>query len=128
MKTKEWMQTLIDIKDNYGISSSEKKIINAILLHFDRMYIKRQYKKSPNLSFKVRMGNIKRVQAEALTKQILYVMQLNKTPVSFRNLTHLFKNPQYISVSLNSLIKTQLVKRIAYAVYELTGRGRDYVV
>ena len=129
MKTKNWIQTLIDIKNNYPILPSEKETINIILQYFNKMYTKRKYKKSPNPPFKVRSIDIKRVGKESLSKQILYTMQLNKTPVSFRNLTNMFNNTsQHISVSLNFLIKIELIKRINYATYELTEKGKDYVV
>ena len=128
MKVSYCIEILECMKQNIVMTDQQLAVIDYLKILLHSTFIKRSYKKSPNLPIKVKISDLSRVKDEYWTRKIIYILQLNESPLSFNQFLKLLHDRVRVTGAIHSLVKTGMIERIAYATYSLTEKGKNIVV
>jgi len=136
-KTTEYLslvQTIINRPAYYNVSPHELKTLKSIKELLTKNYKDNRGRSAPSGKMKTKLIEINRVKSEPTTNIILYIMQLEKGEVYFRDLKNIINKLEgkdtrlLVGSSLSSLVRTEMVKRVKYGIYKLTDKGKRYIV
>lgn len=128
-KIKYYIQILEEIIETEKLTPARLGILRSIRKLLHSMFIRRNARRSPILNIIITKDSIKRTLEESTTKRIIYALQENKGPLSFRQLTILLDEKiTRVNGAIQSLKRTGMIIKTRYAVYNLTEKGKNFVV
>ena len=137
MNTKDCIKTLGDLlrlPSYHRLNTTQVAHLSYLSDFCKKFFINRNTKKSPKLGMNITLTELQRVKDSSVANIIIYLMQVNKSPISFKETYELIgklkkRNVRnLVHVSFHNLIKRGLIRRIRYAVYELTEAGKNELV
>ena len=137
MNTKDCIKTLDDLlrlPSYHRLNTAQIEHLSYLSNLHLKLFTNRNAKKSPRLGIRVTLTELQRVRDSSVVDIILYTMQINKSPVSFKETYELISKlkkrnvKNLVHASFHNLVKRELIRRIRYAVYELTEAGKNELV
>lgn len=111
------------------LNEIERESVKDTIKLLENIYVNRKCRRSESVPIKFNIESLRRVSGESNTRIVLYMMQLNGGKMSFHSArVVLNKQKLWINSAFQSLIKTGMVKRISYGMYELTQKGEKEIV
>jgi len=128
-KIKYYIQILDEIIETEKLTPARLGILRSIRKFLHNMFVRRSARRSPTLDIIITKDIMQRMIDEPTTKKIIYALQENKGPLSFRQLIIVLNEKiTRVNGAIQSLKRTGMIVKIKYAVYNLTNKGKNFVV
>ena len=137
INTRECIKTISDLlrlPSYHRLNPTQIENLSYLSDLCHKLFISREVRESPKLGINIKLVDLQRVKSSSVADIIIYIMQINKSPVSFKETHKLvsrlkkYDTRSLVNVSFRNLIKKGFISRTSYATYELTEVGRNEFV